>query len=122
MKRAPDGIHLLQSHVVKRMIQSVNLFFTQDDKGHNVKDTPAVKPLPTRDTSGAPRSLPWNFMSVIGMLNCLSGSTRPDMYFVVHQVARFCAQPKRSHKKSAITIARHLQTSIRFGTFYKIEK
>ena len=122
MQRAPDGIHILRSHFIERVLEAVNLPVNQDDKGPNLKHTPLVKPLLIRDTSRAPRSLPWKFRSVIGMLNYLSGLTRPGMYFVVHQVARFCAEPKQSYEKPVTRIVMNFQTSIRFETFCKNDK
>ena len=91
-------------------------------KGRNLKDTPAVKPLLIRETNGAPRSLPWYFRYVVGMINYLSGSARPDVSFVVHQVTRFCAEPKQSYEKDVMRIARCVQTTSRFGTFWKVDK
>ena len=90
------------------MLQAENLSVTQDDKGCNLKDMPIVKPSLIIDASRAHRYLPWNHMSVIGMLNYLSGLTMPDMSFTMYQVSRFCAKPKRSHEKAAMRIARYL--------------
>ena len=122
IQRTPDGIQLLQSHRIERMLQAVHFSATQDDKGRNLKCTPVVKPFLIRDTNRAPMSLPWNYRSVIGMLNYLLGLTRPDASFAVQQVDRFCVEPKRSHDKAAIRIARFPQISSHFVTFYKVDK
>ena len=60
MLQTPDGIYLLQSHLVERMIQAVIFSVTQDEKGRDLKDAPTLKPFLTRDTNVAPMSLPWN--------------------------------------------------------------
>jgi Reverse transcriptase (RNA-dependent DNA polymerase) len=39
----------------------------------------------------------WNYCSVIGKLNYLEKSTRPDIVYAVHQCPRFAASPKRVH-------------------------
>ena len=55
------------------------------------------------------------------MLNYLVGSNRPDLAMVVHQIAHFCANPKRNHEKGIICIAQYLQTTANFSMMYKID-
>ena len=50
----------------------------------------------------------WNYRSVIGMLNYLVNSTHPELGFAVHQCARFCADPKRSHEHAVKRIVKYL--------------
>ena len=49
---------------------------------------------------------PWNYCSVIGCLNFLEKSTRPDIACDVHQCARFSADPKQS-QASCMLSGRH---------------
>ena len=113
-------MHLSQPHLIARILGAVNLDY--DEKaGRNTKDAPATKPLLIKDTNGAPRELQWNYRSVIYMLNYLTKSTRPDLAMAVHQVARFCIDPKRSHEKGVMCITRHLCCTAKFGIFYKID-
>ena len=44
----------------------------------------------------------------MGMLLYLTGSTRPDIAYAVHQCARFCHDPKRSHEQAVKHIVRYL--------------
>ena len=46
---------------------------------------------------------------MIGMMNYLSSTSRPDILFSVHQAARFCSNPKRSHEEAVKRIARYLK-------------
>jgi len=39
----------------------------------------------------------FNYRRVIGMLNYLEKSSRPDLMYVVHQCARYCEAPKEEH-------------------------
>ena len=110
MECTPEGFHLAQPHLIARILEAVNLE-SQPLNSRNTKDTLATKLLLIRDTNGEDRKLPWNYRSVVGMLNYLAGSTRPDLAMSVHQVARFCTRPKRSHEKGVIRIARYLQTT-----------
>lgn len=104
VERTPEGFHLAQPHLIARILEVVNLEST-DPNGRNTKDTPVTKPLLIKDNNGEERKLPWNYRSVVGMLNYLAGSTRPDLAMSVHQVARFCANPKRSYEKGIMRIA-----------------
>jgi hypothetical protein len=50
----------------------------------------------------------WDYQSVIGKLNYLEKSTRPDLAYAVHQCARFAANPKVEHTKAVKMIGRYL--------------
>ena len=62
----------------------------------------------TKDDHGPNRKESWNYRSVIGMLNFLVNSTRPELAFSVHQCARFCSNPKHSHEQAVKNIIRYL--------------
>ena len=74
--------------------------------GASPKSTPAASaPLGT-DTFGAPFEEEWNYPAAVGMLLYLSSSTRPDIQFAVHQVARFSHCPRKSHAQAIKRILR----------------
>jgi Reverse transcriptase (RNA-dependent DNA polymerase) len=50
----------------------------------------------------------WNYRSVIGKLNYLEKSSRPDIAFAVHQCARYTLQPKVEHTAAVKLIGRYL--------------
>jgi len=45
---------------------------------------------------------------MIGPLDFLEKSTRPDLAYAVHQCAQFSASPKASHKMAVLHIGRYL--------------
>jgi hypothetical protein len=49
------------------------------------------------------------------MLNYLASSTRPDIAFAVHQCARFCVNPKRSHELAVHRIICYLKVTSQNG-------
>ena len=51
----------------------------------------------------------FDYRKVIGKLNFLEKSTRPDIAYAVHQCARFCADPKQSHVDALIYLGRYLK-------------
>jgi hypothetical protein len=50
----------------------------------------------------------WHYWSIIGKLNFLEKSTRPDISYVVHQCARLSNNPKVSHALEAKRIVKYL--------------
>ena len=50
----------------------------------------------------------WDYRSVIGMLNFLCRSTRPDLSFAVSQTARFMANPRKCHEDAVMRICEYL--------------
>ena len=76
--------------------------------------------LPTPTKVGAPlgkdangseakRDWPNSYASVIGMILYLASNTRPDIYFDVHQCARFTHNTKVSHETTVKRICKYLQ-------------
>jgi hypothetical protein len=46
-----------------------------------------------RDLNGSPFQEKWDYRRIIGKLNFLEKSTRPDIAYVVRQCARFASNP-----------------------------
>ena len=101
-----DNISLTQPYLIQRIIDEMGDAITEA----NVKGTPSVyKEILHKDTDGPDRKQSWNYRSVIGMLNYLAASTRPDVLFAVHQCARFSVNPKLSHERAVKRIVRYLK-------------
>ena len=66
-----------------------------------------MPPLP-KDADGNPASGSFNYTAVVGMLLYLSGHSRPDIAFAVHQYARYTFKPTRRHELVLIWIGRYL--------------
>ena len=73
-----------------------------------LKATPAIKPNLTKDMDGPPQNHDWHYRSLIGMLNDLEKTMRPEIVFAVHQCARFCENPKLSHERAVHQIVQYL--------------
>jgi Reverse transcriptase (RNA-dependent DNA polymerase) len=90
VEHLPNGtIKLSQPQLIQQIL---------DDLGFNgrttTKDSPAASTVRLhRDVSGKPYSDNWHYHSIIGKLNFLEKSTRPDIAYAVHQCARFCLEP-----------------------------
>ena len=106
MKEGPDGsLTLTQTGLIDRIISALGLHSSYSTK----KDTPAeTAPLP-KDANGEPADPTFNYPSIIGMLLYLSGHSRPDIAFAVHQCARYTFNPTKKHTNALKRIGRYLK-------------
>jgi hypothetical protein len=107
--KGDDGsLSLRQPHLIDSILKDLHL-----DKGNvTPRMTPALKTrILHKDTTGEPFDESFHYRSIIGKLNYLEKSTRPDLSFAVHQCARFCSDPKKSHATAVKYIGRYLATT-----------
>jgi hypothetical protein len=110
IRRTDDGhLELIQPGLIQKIIAACGL---QDQSAEH--STPATTIL-TSDLAGPPREHSWNYRSIIGMLNYLANSTRPDIAFAVHQCARFTTSPRRIHELALRRIVRYLKATANKG-------
>ena len=74
----------------------------------NQVDIPAVKPKLSKDLEGASQTSTWEYRSIIGLLNYISGSSRTNIAYATHSATRFSANPKFSHNKGVKRIIKYL--------------
>jgi hypothetical protein len=103
--RRPDGtIELTQPHLIDQIIEDVN--FVPETK---TKNTPALSSKTLqREPDSEDHKATWHYPSLIGKLNFLLQSTRPEIAVSVHQAARFTAKPKISHTEAVHYIIKYL--------------
>jgi hypothetical protein len=53
----------------------------------------------------------FHYRSIIGKLNFLEKSTRPDIAYAVHQCARFCEDPKQTHDDAVLHLIKYLSAT-----------
>ena len=104
--REGDQIHITQKHLIQKIISQVNF----KDERVNTVETPASGILFKNESAPDidPKDAPFNYRSVIGSMNYLAQTTRPDISMAVHQCARFCANPKAVHYTAVKRIVRYL--------------
>jgi hypothetical protein len=104
-------IKMTQAGLTKRIVEALGLCSVNSTP----ISTPAeASPLP-KDLNGAPCSGHFNYAAVVGMLLYLSGHTRPDIAFAVHQCARYTFNPTRKHEVALIRIGRYLKGTMDKG-------
>lgn len=117
--RHPDGrIEIKQEYLIERIIKSLGL----KDELNGKHTNPGIKPSLHKDETGPSRKHQWHYRSVIGMLNYLEKTSRPEIAYAVHQCARFCNAPKLSHERAVHRIVRYLTTTRDKGMIFKPDK
>ncbi len=106
IKTVDGRIHLTQVGLSERIVNALGL-----DKYSK------CAPLP-KDSDGDPASGTINYASIVGMLLYLSGHTRPDLSFAVHQCARYTFAPTKLHEQALVRIGRYLKGTIEKGIMF----
>ena len=96
---------LTQKKLIDSILKDLGL-----DKGNvAIKDTPtASSKILSRHPKSPAFDGHFNYRSIIGKLNYLEKSTRPDIAYAVHQCARFSADPKVEHGQAIKWLGRYL--------------
>jgi hypothetical protein len=111
-----DGsVELTQPQLIDAILEDLNL-----DEKSNPRNLPALasKILHKHETSND-HNKDWHYRSVVGKLNYLEKSTRPELAYAVHQCARFSENPKEEHSKAIKLIGRYLLGSKNKGLIYR---
>jgi hypothetical protein len=109
MQRKEDGsLSLRQPQRITSILKDLHM------ESENVakRTTPSLKTrILHKDAQGESFNESFHYRSIIGKLNYLEKSTRPDLSFAVHQCARFSSDPKKSHATAVIYIGRYLAST-----------
>jgi len=100
-----------QLGLAKHVIEALGL----DASYSNSVSTPAECGALPWDSNGQPYNGPISYSSVVGMLLYLTGHSRPDCSFAVHQCARYTFEPKFSHMAALKRIGRYLKGTVDKG-------
>ena len=104
-KHQNSTIHLTQPQLIDAILKDLHL---QDNS--NPRETLALSTrILHKDSDGEDMKPEFYYWSMIGKLNFLEKSTRPDIAYAVHQCARFSVVPKKSHAKAVKRIGRYLK-------------
>ena len=67
----------------------------------------------------APFSLNFNYRSIVGKLNYLAQTTRPDIMYATHQIAKYSADPREPHGEAILYLVRYLKKTRDIGIKFK---
>jgi hypothetical protein len=113
-----DGsFHFSQPHLIDQILTDLHLL----QPGTKVAATPSLltKVLQPPTTDDEPFDESFHYRSVIGKLNFLEKSTRPDIAYSVHQCARHMENPSASHGRAVKRIGRYLLGTRDKGLIFK---
>ena len=115
-----DKIHITQTHLIDKIITSAGL----DQDATNIVPTPATTILHKHPESEEipANEVPFSYRSLIGQLNYLAATTRPDITFAVHQCAKFCNAPRKAHYTAVKRIVRYLRGTRKDGLILDIKR
>jgi hypothetical protein len=72
----------------------------------------AFKDKPTFD-------LNFNYRSAVGKLNYLAQTTRPDIMYAMHQIAKYLSDPRQSHGEAILYFVCYLKKTCNLGLKFK---
>ena len=108
-----NKIKLHQPHLIKQIISDLNI----GDRNRGSQVPAASTKILQRFKHERPHEAKWDYRSIIGKLNFLEKSTRPDLSYSVHQCARFSSDPKVSHSHAVEMIGRYLKGTMNDGIY-----
>ena len=83
-----------QPHLIDQVLKDLQL----DGDGVDIKDTPAMcTKILSAFPEGKPHDGHFHYRTMIGKLNSLEKSSRPDIAYAVHQCTRYSTDPKMEH-------------------------
>ena len=56
-----------------------------------------------------PFNLNFNYRSAVGKLNYLAQTTRPDIMYATHQIAKYLSDPRQSHGEAILYLVCYLK-------------
>jgi hypothetical protein len=66
-----------------------------------------------------PFDLGFNYRSAVGKLNYLAQTTRPDIMYATHQIAKYSSNPRQSHGEAILYLVRYLKKTCNLGLKFK---
>ncbi len=108
IQRHNDGtVHLTQPHLIDSILKELGL----QANSAKSKATPAAssKLLGHHDDALPHDEASFHYRRIIGKLNYLEKSTRPDISYTMHQCAHFSANPRQPHADAVKWLGRYLK-------------
>jgi hypothetical protein len=118
-KHEDGSIHLTQPHLIDQILDDLPL----NNDNISGKITPATSSnLLSRHSGSKPFDNSFNYRSVIGKLNYLEKSSRSDIAYIIHQLARFSSDPEKEHGQALRWQGRYLKAMRLQGTTLRVDK
>jgi hypothetical protein len=111
IKKLRDGLYeFTQRALIDAIIDDVGL------TDANVKPVPAKVSLKLHASKDQPTfDLDFNYRSAVGKLNYLAQTTRPDIMYATHQIAKYSFDPRQSHGEAILYLVHYLKKMRNLG-------
>ncbi len=115
IKKLKDGSYeFTQRALIDSIIKDVGL------KDAKVKPVPAKVSLQLHAFKDEPTfNLSFHYRSAVGKLNYLAQTTRPDIMYATHQIAKYLSDPRQSHGEAILYLVRYLKETRDLGLKFK---
>ncbi len=115
IKKLKDGPYeFTQRALIDSIINDVEL------KDAKVKPVPAKVSLQLHVFKDKPAfNLNFNSRSAVGKLNYLAQTTRPDIMYATHQIAKYSSDPRQSHGEAILYLVHYLKKTCDLGLKFK---
>jgi hypothetical protein len=115
IKKLKDGSYeFTQRALIDSIINDVGL------KDAKVKPVPAKASLQLHAVKDKPTfDLNFNYRSAVGELSYLAQTTRPDIMYAMHQIAKYLSDPRQSHGEAILYLVHYLKKMCNLGLKFK---
>jgi hypothetical protein len=115
IKKLKDGSYeFTQRALIDSIINDVGL------KDAKVKPVPAKVSLHLHAFKDKPAfDLNFNYRSAVGKLNYLAQTTRPDIMYAMHQIAKYLSDPRQSHGEAILYLVCYSKKTHNLGLKFK---
>jgi hypothetical protein len=96
---------LTQPHLIDQILDDLRL--NNDNVSEKITLATSSKLL-SRHSDSEPFDNSFDYRSVIGKLNYLEKSSRSDIAYIIHQLARFSSDPKKEHGQALRWLGHYL--------------
>jgi hypothetical protein len=114
-RQEDNTIHMTQPNIINSILHELN--FMDNTKSANAPAKGGT--IVTDGSDQEPHKADWHYRRIIGKLNFLASSCRPELSCIVHQCARFSSNPKENHTEAIKLIARYLKGTVDKGLILK---
>ncbi|KAL7458293.1 hypothetical protein ACHAXS_000422, partial [Conticribra weissflogii] len=113
-KQADGTYNFTQRTLIDAIISDVGL------KDKYTKPVPAKASLHLHAFKDSPKfDENFNYRSIVGKLNYLAQTTRPDIMYATHQIAKYSSDPRQEHGEAIIYLAKYLCRTRDLGLKFK---
>ena len=107
IERSDEGLHLHQPLLIASILEDIGINSRQAKKTVPAASTKILQ----RDLHMPAAVMDYHYRSVVGKLNYLEKSTRPEIAYAVHQLARLCENPRKPHHDAMIHLCKYLSAT-----------